>query len=74
VCQVILEDFGAYYAQFMPLMTSILENVGTQSMQDKKLRAKTFDTIGSIIIAVSDCTKKEPFKAGVTQITTYLCE
>jgi len=28
-------------------------------MEDKKLRAKTIDTIGSIIIAVSDCDDKD---------------
>jgi hypothetical protein len=39
----------------MPLMMQILQNVGNVEMQDKKLRAKTIDTVGSIIIAVSDC-------------------
>lgn len=49
----------------MPLMTEILQNVGTENMQDKKLRAKTIDTIGSIIIAVSDCEDKDKFKGSV---------
>jgi len=35
-------------------------------MEDKKLRAKTIDTIGSIIIAVSDCDDKDAFKESVT--------
>jgi hypothetical protein len=43
-------------------------------MQDKKLRAKTIDTIGSIIIAVSDCDDKAPFEAGVHQVTRMLAE
>jgi hypothetical protein len=55
VCNVIIEDFGQYYNDFMPLMMQILQNVGNVEMQDKKLRAKTIDTVGSIIIAVSDC-------------------
>ena len=62
---MILSDFGAYFNDFMPLMTEILQNVGTENMQDKKLRAKTIDTIGSIIIAVSDCEDKDKFKGSV---------
>lgn len=38
-------------------------------MHDLKLRAKAIDTIGSIIIAVSDCEDKEPYSAGVKEIT-----
>jgi hypothetical protein len=36
-------------------MVEILTHVASDSMPNKKLRAKTIDTIGSIIIAVSDC-------------------
>jgi hypothetical protein len=32
--------------------------VGGETMEDKKLRAKAIDTIGSMIIAVSDCEDK----------------
>ena len=74
VCSVILSDFGEYFNDFMPLMTEILQNVGTETMQDKKLRAKTIDTIGSIIIAVSDCEDKEKFKNSVIQVTAYLVQ
>jgi hypothetical protein len=42
-------------------------------MQDKKLRAKTIDTIGSIIIAVTDSDKKLNFNASVVSITASLC-
>jgi len=72
VCSVILSDFAIFYNDFMPLMTEILQNVGCESMEDKKLRAKTIDTMGSIIIAVSDCDDKEVFKASVIQVTAYL--
>lgn len=41
-------------------------------MNDLKLRAKAIDTIGSIIIAVSDCEDKEPYTAGVREITQQL--
>ena len=69
VCNVILDDFGVYFNDFMPMMSEILCNVGNITMSDKKLRAKAIDTIGSIIIAVSDCEDKTPFTQGVHQIT-----
>lgn len=72
VCNVILADFGVYFNDFMPMMQSILENIGTASMQEKKLRAKAIDTIGSIIIAVSDSDDKEPFMPGVKLVTEVL--
>lgn len=56
----------------MPMMKEILINVGNESMSDKKLRAKAIDTIGSIIIAVSDCDDKDPYNAGVHEITQVL--
>jgi len=74
ICSVILSDFGVYYNDFMPLMTDILQNVGLETMDDKKLRAKTIDCMGSIIIAVSDCDDKDVFKASVTQVTAFLAQ
>ena len=74
ICSVILSDFGVYYNDFMPLMTEILQNVGSESMEDKKLRAKTIDCMGSIIIAVSDCDNKEVFKSSVVQVTDFLAQ
>ena len=74
VCSVILSDFGVYYNDFMPLMTEILQNVGSETMEDKKLRAKTIDTMGSIIIAVSDCDNKDVFKGSVIEVTSYLAQ
>ena len=69
VCSVILDDFGVYFNDFMPMMSQILSNVGNVTMSDKKLRAKAIDTIGSIIIAVSDCEDKTPYTQGVHEIT-----
>lgn len=43
-------------------------------MEDKKLRAKTIDCMGSIIIAVSDCDNKEVFKDSVIQVTAFLAQ
>ena len=62
VCSVVLSGFGIYFNDFMPMMKEILLNIGSSTMQDKKLRAKTIETIGSIIIAVSDCDDKTPFE------------
>lgn len=56
----------------MPMMKEILTNVGNVTMSDKKLRAGAIDTIGSIIIAVSDCDDKEQFAPGVHDITQLL--
>lgn len=72
VCSVVLSGFGVYFNDFMPMMMEILQNIGSVTMQDKKLRAKTIDTIGSIIIAVSDCDDKTPFEQGIHQITQIL--
>jgi len=41
-------------------------------MEGKKLRAKAVETIGSIIISVSEAEDKEPFKANVLEITQHL--
>ena len=57
----------------MPMLSSILQNVGTATMQDKKLRAKTIDTMGSAIIAVSDCLDKTSFKGPVIELTSFCC-
>ena len=46
--------------------------MGSETMEDKKLRAKAIDTIGSMIIAVSDCEDKSQFSASVKEVTTHL--
>lgn len=72
IAQVILAEFGAYYNDFMPLMLEILEKVGQASMAEKSLRAKTIDTIGSIIIAVTDADDRDQFKDSVMNVADYL--
>lgn len=74
VCSVVLGGFGIYFNDFLPMMNEILANVGSATMQDKKLRAKTIDTIGSMIIAVSDCDDKSPFEPGIHRITQTLAQ
>lgn len=69
---MILEDFGAYYNDFMPLMLEILEKVSQATMPEKSLRAKAIDTIGSIIIAVTDADDRDQFKASVMNVAEYL--
>lgn len=56
----------------MPLMTEILQNVGTTTMAEKKLRAMTIETIGSIFAAIADCENKENFKGSVMHVTSAL--
>lgn len=72
IAQVILAEFGVYYNDFMPLMLEILEKVGQASMAEKSLRAKTIDTIGSIIIAVTDAEDRDQFKDSVMNVADYL--
>jgi hypothetical protein len=43
-------------------------------MNNKKLRAKAIETIGSIIASVADSEQKETFAQGVTEITTELAK
>jgi len=72
MCNVMLADFGEYFNDFMPMMKEILQNVGNVTMQDKKLRAKAIETIGSIMIAVAECEDKSPYAAGVKELTEML--
>lgn len=67
-----LEEFSVYYNDFIPLMQEILEKVGQTTMSEKQLRAKAIDSIGSIIIAVTDSDQKDEFKASVSSIAEYL--
>lgn len=67
-----LEEFSVYYNDFMPLMQEILEKVGQTTMAEKQLRAKAIDSIGSIIIAVTDSEQKDEFKTSVLATAEYL--
>jgi len=72
VAHVITSDFAEYYNDFMPLMTEILTNVGTKTMSEKNLRAKAIDSIGSMIIAVSDSENADKFHGSVVEVTQHL--
>ena len=74
VAQVILENFTQYYNDFMPMMQEILQKVGMTTMPEKQLRAKAIDTIGSMIISVTDSEEKDHFKASVMTIADYLAK
>lgn len=66
VADIIESNFAAYYGEFMPMMTEILTNVDQSDMNNKKLRAKAIETIGSIIASVAESEQKESFAQGVT--------
>jgi len=74
MCNVLLAEFAPFFNDFMPYMKEILNNVGSQTMPDKKLRAKAIDTIAAIIIAVGDCKDKSPFANDIKEITRVLAE
>jgi len=69
ICNVMLEDFGQYFNDFMPYMKDILTNVGQNTMAEKKLRAKAIETMGAIMIAVADCKDKTPYFEGIKDAT-----
>lgn len=70
IATVIQSDFGTYYNDFMPLMTEILMNVKGDNIEQKKLRAKAIETMGSMIDAVVE--ENEKFKGSVVEITKHL--
>jgi len=74
MCSVMLADFGQFFNDFMPMMKEILSVVGNSTMEDKKLRAKTIESIGAIICAVAECEDKVPYAAGVKEITENLAQ
>ncbi len=55
-------------------MQEILQKVGMTTMSEKQLRAKAIDTIGSMIISVTDSDQKDQFKASVIAIADYLAK
>jgi hypothetical protein len=74
VADIIEANFATYYGQFMPTMIEILKSVDQSNMNNKKLRAKAIETVGSIIASVSQSEHKESFAQGVTEITTELAK
>ena len=74
MCNVLLADFGQFFGDFMPMMCQILSQADCSQLEGKKLRAKAIETIGSIIIAVADCSDKTPYAAGVKEVTERLSQ
>lgn len=70
MANIIEKDFAKYYNDLMPMMLEIISVVGMQTMQQKNLRAKTIETMGFMIEAVTD--ERETFNANVIMITTNL--
>ena len=54
VAAIIDSEFAKYYNEFMPLLMSILVNVGVDTHSQKNLRAKTIEAMGFMIEAVSE--------------------
>lgn len=70
VSATLIEDqFAKYFSSFMPLMIEILENVESKTIQQMNLRARTFESIGFMIAAVSD---NEEVLDTVKAVTTKL--
>ena len=74
VADIIEADFAPHYNSFVPMMTDILVNVESSSMNNKKLRAKAIETIGSIISSISEFEQKSSFTESVTGITSELAK
>lgn len=66
---VIEEQFGKYYNHFMPLMLQILDTVEAKTLKQMTLRARTFETMGFMISAVSE---DRSFLASVQEVTERL--
>ena len=57
----------------MPLMLEILDNVKPESLQQKTLRARTFESIGFMIAAISeDSNGNQQFLTSVKGVTERL--
>ena len=66
---MIEEKFAPHYNSFMPLMLEILEKVEGKTLQQQTLRARTYESIGFMIAAVSE---DRSFVASVQQVTEKL--
>ena len=51
---LIEEEFGKYFGQIMPLLREILDNVEGTTPEQMRLRARTIDSMGILIAAISD--------------------
>jgi hypothetical protein len=66
---LIEEQFAPHYNSFMPLMLEILKNVEGKTLQQQTLRARTFESIGYMIAAVSE---DKSFLGSVQEVTEKL--
>lgn len=70
VSATLIEDqFSKYFASFMPLMIEILDNVEGKTISQMNLRARTIESIGFMISAVSE---NPEFLGAVQQVTEKL--
>lgn len=63
------EHFAKYFNSFLPLMVKILNNVEGTTVQQKNLRARTIESMGSLIVSVSD---QKEFTESVKDVTAQL--
>lgn len=58
ISATLIEDqFSKYFSKFMPLMIEILDNVESKTVSQMNLRARTIESIGFMISAVSENTE-----------------
>lgn len=70
ISATLIEDqFSKYFARFMPLMVEILDNVEAKGVSQMNLRARTIESIGYMISAVSE---NQEFLPTVQQVTEKL--
>jgi len=66
---LIEEHFATYFTKFLPLMIEILDNVEGKTIQQMNLRARTIESIGFMVAAVSE---NNEFMGAVQQVTEKL--
>jgi len=66
---LIEEQFSKYFKSFLPLMYEILDNVESTTVSQMNLRARTIESIGFMISAVSE---DKQFVDTVKQVTEKL--
>lgn len=66
---LIESQFAAYFDHFMPLMVKILTGVEAKTPAQRNLRARTIESMGTMIAAVSE---EERFKPTVQEVTEKL--
>jgi hypothetical protein len=66
---LIESQFAAYFDHFMPLMVKILTGVEAKTPAQRNLRARTIESMGTMIAAVSE---EQRFKPTVQEVTEKL--